>query len=267
MESWFDTFYSAKRLAKHSPRTGIFFLLLCSQTFAQGEQAQEQELIPPIPGFEWCAENWDDPNEFKKDKIVVSLGYNCAAARHFQHHKLAEAYLPFDWCFSNFESIYLTIQNDFKDFLSLKLSIISSGENYHEVFDETYFIKFVHDFVNHDQNLTGKNIILYDYDHNKQKYERRINRLRRALRSKKEVYLFRTVITKREAMLLRDLISRKFPELKYTLAVMNDTEEFKNSWNEKNISNFYLKEPTCASVTEEMQKAWEPIFKSLKLVN
>lgn len=243
----------------------IFFLLLVSPGLALGALAEE--LVPPVPGFEWLAEHWDEPDEFKKEPIVVSLGGNCAAARHFQAHKLSEAYMPFDWSFSEFESIYLALHDDFKGFLE-NISVKSSGEVNHEVVDETYNIRFVHEFKNLDQNIDPANtrVALYDYHENKAKYERRINRLRKALRSKKKLFFFRTVITKQDALLLRDLISSRYPQLNYILVVMNNTDDFKTPWDEKNIKNFYISNPTSASVTEEMQKEWDPIFRELNLI-
>ncbi len=219
-----------------------------------------------IPGFEWESDDFDK-DEFHKSKIVISLGYNCAAARHFQRHNLSEAFLPFDWCKSPAESIIFAFYNDFKDFLSAStLAIIGSNEKFHEVMNG-YNIEFVHDFKNQDQNIADKKVALYDYDHNREKYKRRINRLYKALESGKEVYFFRTVITKQEALMLRNLISFKFPQLNYTLVVMNDSPEYKEPWHEARIKNFFLEDAINATESGQMQLRWDPILKTCGLLD
>ncbi len=237
---------------------GSFFLY----TFLSfGQITQQPELEQPIPGFEeWTAKGWDDQSEFKEEKIVISLGFNCGAARHFQANNLSGAYFPFDWCFSEYESIYRAIRDDFKGFLEV---LVAPPVKYREVIDQTYKIKFIHDF----KVDVGDQVFLLDYDENKAKYERRISRFRNALKSKKKLFFFRAVITKQEALQLRNLITEKYPQLDYTLVVMNKTDDFKEPWNEKNIKNFFLSAPESSSLTDEMRNEWALIFKKLELIN
>jgi hypothetical protein len=226
-----------------------------------GNTAQSLQLEQPIPGFEeWLAKGWDEQVGFKEEKIVISLGYNCAAARHFQENYLSAAYYPFDWCFSEFESVYNAIRDDFKGFLEV---LTATPIKYREMIDETYKIRFVHDF----KVDVGEEVLIPDYGENKAKYDRRINRFRGALQSKKKIFFFRTMITKPEAILLRNLITEKHPQLDYTLVVINKTDDFKEPWNEKNMSNFFLATPETASLTDEMKKEWGQIFRKLGLIN
>lgn len=234
---------------------------------AKADLSQPEELVrKTIPGFEWESEDFEK-EEFHKSKIVISLGCNCAAARHFQRHHLSEAFYPFDWCNSPFESIKSALQNDCKDFLKIDtLSIISSNEDCHQVLGGQYNIEFVHDFKNLDQNIQDEQVTIFDYTHNKTKYDRRIGRFYRALACGKEVYFFRTIATKDQALELRDLISSKFPKLNYTLVVLNDSNDFKEPWNELRIKNFFMEDVKDASESAQMQARWDPILLSLGLI-
>lgn len=241
----------------------LLFLFMAITCFAD-QQMPEQDIIP---GLEWESQALDK-DDFKKEKIMISLGYNCAPARHFQRHKLSEARFQLDWCFTPFEALYCALCNDFNGFLLPEnMSILDSNETYHEVLDAKYNIKFVHDFKNYDQNYENSSVAIRDYGHNKEKYDRRIKRFYKALSIGKEVYFFRAATKKAEAIVLRDLISKKFPQLTYTLVALNNTPDYKKPWNEPHIKSFFLEDPECASLTDEMNTRWDVILKALKLID
>jgi len=204
---------------------------------------------------DWLNTAREDALVLKKHKIFISLGMNCGCARNFERRNLSEAFFPFDWNITEPDSIYRILENDFKDFLKQENLVIKPGNpRMYHVIDTVYNIKIVHDF-------TKKGTALHDYEHVKDKYYRRIARFYHALTLKKPVYFFRAVITKQEALKLNQLIKKKFPELKYTLVVANNTEEFKKSWGIKNIKNFFLHN---VEDPEEI-KEWDKVFKALKV--
>jgi len=214
----------------------------------------------------WLNAENEDRAEFKKNKVFISLGMNCGPAIQFEKKKLVEAFFPFDWCVSEFSSIYKALETDFKDFLALENLVVTerpaSSVN-HKAFDTNYRINFVHDF-----KTDGK--VLDDYKRVRDKYYRRIDRFYRVLKSKKHIYFFRTNIKKNEAIKLNYLIQKKFPELKYTLVVINDSAEFKRPWavkNMKNIQHFFVKDAHSAIVRDfKSRQDWDNVFKKLKLV-
>jgi len=233
---------------------------------------EEYEVLETSRGeYDTRADSWlnaarEDALAITKPEIFISLGMNCACAINFERRKLSEAFFPFDWNITQPDSIYRILENDFKDFLKIENLVLQKQENldlkpahhpwhkaYH-VLDKLYNIRIMHDF-------TKKGPPLHDYEHVKDKYYRRVARFYHALTLKKLVYFFRTIITKQEALKLNNLIKKKFPKLKYTLVVINNTPEFKEPWKIKNIKNFFLKN----AANYEETKEWDVVFKALKM--
>lgn len=222
------------------------------------ELRNEYEVRAPL----WLNSENENKVEFKKNKIFISLGMNCGPAINFENNKLTEAFFPFDWAISEFSSIYKALKSDFKDFLKLENLVLTPRALplvNHKVYDKNYRIDYIHDFKNDGAPL-------YDYQQVRDKYYRRIDRFYRALKLGKHVYFFRTKIKKSDAIKLNNLIQKKFPKLKYTLVVMNDTSEFKRAWNVKNVKHFFIKDVHQAIAQHTRGKnGWDNVFKSLKI--
>ncbi len=234
-------------------------------TAGQGNEKDSPDDKPVVTLYhEWECTTLEQRDELKKDKIMISLGCNCAAALALQHYNFSEAYFPFDWCKAAFKSVYLALFYDFKDYLLLpNLQLFSSDCGYHEVFDKQYGIEYVHDFTYTFPPRAGD---LGDYGAVNTKYARRIKRLYKALNIGKEVLFFMTAPKKDEVLDLRKLISYKFPQLKYTLIALNNTPDYKEPWGEINIKNAFLENPIRSDRSELMWDSWDNALKELGLI-
>lgn len=263
----------------------IFFIL--NLTFTSHAEQKKSDLNPSLPSTNltdlekeylkleaqrnedssrlaaWFNTEREKQLYFNKPRIFISLGMNCAPALRFEKKKLSEAFFPFDWCISTFQSIYRALKTDFKNYLNLEnLEVLEHTEKseHRVVRDNLYDITYLHDF-SLDKNP------LHDYQEIQSKYYRRIDRFYRALTLGKEVYFFRTEITKKETIKLKALIQKKFPKLNYTLVVINETDEFKTPWNIRHVKNFFLKNCGYAGRKDKkLLKNWDTIFKELKII-
>ena len=171
--------------------------------------------------------------------------------------------MPFDWCISEFESIYKALETDFQDYIkkeNLKVFEIVKIGKHRIIRDVAYKIIYPHDFSLDDE-------LLHDYEDIRDKYYRRINRFYRALSLGEKVYFFRTNITKEETKKLNTLIEKKFPQLNYTLVVVNDTQNFKKKWKIKNVRNFFVQDfQDTTMLDRKILKNWDIVFQDLKII-
>lgn len=215
------------------------------------------------PALEWHNIERENQLALTKPIICISLGANCAPARNFERNKLTEAFFPFDWCISEFESIYKALEEDFHDYFkreNLKIFELAPNVTHRTFRDTLYKIIYPHDFSSDKEPM-------HDYEQIKKKYYRRIDRFYRALSLGKKVYFFRTGVTKEEAHKLNTLIRTKFPKLNYTLIVVSDTEDFKKKWKTKRIRNFFIQGFQDATLlNRKLSHDWDTIFQDLKLI-
>lgn len=211
------------------------------------------------------------------DFVVITLGSNCRPAFFTRYHKIRFLAYPFDWCFTPYQSLYNLIKNDFKNFMIKNFLIppiqtnltpylkdfindIVGQSNLNmnkHVLDKYSEIIFPHDFQNNSSDEINK-----DYDLQYAKYKRRIDYFYNAINSEKHIYFIRDLnMNKNETCELRDLILKKFPNLKFTLIVIGcDKNEFLNDWNLKYIKNFFLARPIQFNVGEEF---WVNLYKNI----
>jgi hypothetical protein len=197
----------------------------------------------------------------EKPIIFISLGSNCSAAIQFKHRELSEAFFPFDFVRSDdFKSIHQALSTEFKDFLTFQNLFITSKKTGHniKVLDKEYGITFVHDFM--------EDSLLSNYEQVRAKYYRRIDRFYHALTLGRPVVFFRTLITKKDALSLNKLIRNQYPNLNYTLVVIDGSEDFKKDWGIKNIKNIFLKNAQIRFPIGPLWKNenWDNIFSILK---
>lgn len=193
-----------------------------------------------------------NPNLFENYKhpyIFISLGNCCKIAWFIRDTGLNSYSYPFDWLLTpSCNSICDLLENGFNDFM-LKDNLSNLGDycrttkeytmtGNSKVIDNLYDIESRHDFA---WNLSIENQYLLI----KEKYQRRINRLYRALnQTDKPVYLVRKQISREQASRLSKTIKTKFPKLVFTLIALDNTEEIKINWNIPNVRNFYFDNPT-----------------------
>lgn len=205
-----------------------------------------------------------------RKSACISLGYSCQVAHQLNRANLRNCAFPFDWCFTPYNGLYLLIKNNFKSFFkksNLKKLIT-------DVQETGYGLTFVHDFPTIDSNeliedgtkhigLISDNF-LEAYERVKDKYNRRIERLKKILMTNGPIYLFRAFeISKNEAIKLKNLLVSKFPKLNFLLTVLNDTDEFKKPWNIERLKNFWmLKAEDWAGNDQD----WDRVFIQLKLI-
>lgn len=209
--------------------------------------------------------------EFKRDVICISLGYNCMPAFLLIRLNLHEFPFPFNWQASSFDSIYNLFTNNFKDYLNInnleeipcKYPPSCDPNNPHRLVKDTkYGSLLVHDFP---KSLT----IIEGYKEVKDKYDRRIQRLYRAIKSGKKIYFVRLGINKNQSQTLAELLSKKFPRCKFTLVAIDTSEEIKVDWNIPNVQNFYINPDAVNwdnSKSLESLNVWREIFVKLQLL-
>ena len=206
----------------------------------------------------------------QQEYIAISLGYRCQVAQQLGFNGLRTAAYPFDWLITPFNSLYKLIDFEFVDFfdkknLQLRTHFYYEDDGGHlrdprylHVWEKKYNVLFRHHFQFNENYLDAYDII-------REKYKRRIQRFYDTLRSGKYIYFFRRVITKKQAIILTDLIGKKFPELAYTLVAIDYTQEVQEKWDIPNVRNYYLPIPVPYDRDGDHAKWWE-IFNDLGLI-
>jgi len=175
---------------------------------------------------------------FASKPIYISLGSSCEPALRLRDLHIRVEAFPFDWILSPFHGVYNAINEDFSNFFC-NLQLVSAGT---AVCDH-YSIAFHHDF----RPTVPSHIALTTVDWKamlpeiRSKYKRRIERFRTACNSNRDVIFIRYgKINKSQALLLKNLIKKKFPHLSFILMVVEPAQSFENPWNIPNIRNFSI---------------------------
>ena len=174
--------------------------------------------------------------------VVVSLGNMCQVAHQIEINSMRSAAYPFDWVITPFPSLYFFIANEGRFFLEPDRLVFcedqpdGTGKEIKSfIKDLNYHMEFFHDF-----ELSPD--FMKDYPAIKEKYNRRIERFFELLRSKKRVLFVRRNLNYKEAVLLDKLLKKKYPQLRYTILALGDTQDMKSNWKLKRVKNFYLRE-------------------------
>ena len=192
--------------------------------------------------------------------LCISLGATCNSAIYLKELGLRHEAYPFDWMTSPFNALCQAINDDFLYFLTdLKLSPNNNG-----IFDRYGFF-FTHDWpTTQDANIQNDFVhgtcLVPDWEENtafvKKKYLRRIERFKNACLGKEKILFLRTeFVTKKESILLKDLIQLKWPKLDFILVVIANHLEFQDQWGIEKIINFYDYSQELASIRKESIKS------------
>jgi hypothetical protein len=209
----------------------------------------------------------------KNNIECISLGEVCTTGAALQAFDLRNAAYPFDWNISFYESLCAILENDFKDFLNPEYLIVRE-DNLGII--NKYGLVFVHDFPTTHQthdiettDIVGQGAVdpcwldfLPDIE---KKYERRIERFRETCSSDKQVYFIRHfgIHSLEEARHLRDLITKKYPQLDFILVIIGNDPSFGISWEEPGIKNYFL---DMKEVWNDVAE-WKRIFLDLNLIS
>lgn len=204
----------------------------------------------------------DPPNFYARvmpsaqDVCIVSLGGNCRNSTWLKELNIRFQAFPFDWVESEeIEGIINLLNNDFHDYLSFKNLIPYDHSHYNRIRDNQYKINLVHEFsfqgnsnftfANEKDLKRGKACLQNEYQVVLEKYKRRIDRFRNLTVNYKTIIFMRTLfVDKPSAMRLYEALVKLFGNThNIILAVVSDTEEFKEDWGYSKIKNFYLPTP------------------------
>lgn len=166
---------------------------------------------------------------------VISLGTTCQPAWHMRLNNIRLASYPLDWIAVPFDVMYTLLETDFRDYFE-KAYLQPKGKHplgKLEVQHTKFGISFIHEFKNEKR-------FKKDYPEVKKTVERRIARLYEVLNSELQVLFVRRECSREEAVALTGLLNRKFPNLKYDMLVIDETEEIRQDWQIPNVINRYM---------------------------
>lgn len=196
--------------------------------------------------------------------VFVPLGSFCRPAAALKSLGIRKVSLPFDWCVTSFDALYKILEHDFKNFVNPKF--LTLGKSEEQIRNSFYGFNFFHvtfefagkrlevdqGFFDPDRthlvpvSLQGEEFL----DQFTSKFKRRVNRFYELMTLGVPVYFIREKrTTEREAVALRDLFRKKFPNLEFKIIILDTKEEYLR-W-ENNHSQII----PCAYYTkEEFQK-------------
>jgi hypothetical protein len=126
--------------------------------------------------------------------IFIPISFDCSVAGKLKNLKKRNNSYCFDWNIKTLNSIYMIIEDDFKDLFNKEYLVYGNKSYNHKydnndnmfinlipVFNTKYNIIFVHDFT--DKNIDN-------YTHTYEKYKRRINRFIETIRDNNNNIIF-----------------------------------------------------------------------------
>lgn len=204
--------------------------------------------------------------------IAVSLGYNCVPALHLRDYGLRLRSFPFDWNITPFDAMYAILEHDFEGFLDLQNLAINKEEN--TVYNKRYQFKLNHDFEIADWAESSDGLVpvapesLKKYQKVLAYYARRIARFYDIFELGIPIYLFRRMISSKQALQLNSLLKHKFPNAQFTLVCIQD-EQFDDAqtWRDmpENIIYYRFFIPISFSHTKK-HEGMAQLFRDLGLI-
>lgn len=197
------------------------------------------------------------------DKII-SIGSDCSVAGSLRNLKYKDATYPFDWCVSKisfildcFDSDFLCYENIFNKISNLK----ESGNGYIQYNDKIFF----HHEVKY-KNLNDKLLLFY-----KNKYNKRIDRFRKLLKSNKKILLVRKTLNNDEIyeiIKLLDIIKNKYKLSNISILCISDKISDLYSNNNLQIKNIssesFLTIKNNIYIHKNQSLAYDNIYNILK---
>jgi hypothetical protein len=200
---------------------------------------------------------------------IISFGESCTVASALRALGIRTEAYPFDWNITRFRSLSRCLQDDFVRFFipqTLKIRADKQGVT------DYYGIEFVHDFptqittIMHEEDTTQAELCTNWRNFAStvhQKYMRRVSRLRNTLLSSEKIYIIRHFgTTKEQAIQLRDLLHRSYPNADITIVIVDNAYAMQEAWNEEGIYNFFLDD----SKEWNNLHRWREIFNTLGII-
>lgn len=192
-------------------------------------------------GINLNADGWDPDLNLERNITLVSLGSHCEIAVHLNANNLRKAAFPFDWLLTcNHDRFLSLLENDFAFFLDEQYLIHHPSHQY--VLENCYYeIEFRHDWPFSDLECNEARY-RQQLQEMHAKYHRRIHRFRQLRDYPGKVFFIRAAydlqndpnlywgtkdierITAEEAQQLKDTLDGYFPELNFTLVIINYLE-------------------------------------------
>jgi len=190
-----------------------------------------------------------------KYKFVISLGHGCQPAIHLKKNRLRKASFPLDWVATPQRALISLFDTRFDKFLDRDHLVAREHVgNYKEKIVNTFYnLTFFHHFS--VGGLETELPIVQD------KFDKRIKRLYSILESKYPVLFVRTKLSKDWARQLVDILTTQFPQLKYTLLVVNRETEALTQWvipNTIKINTRFAADNNAGDPTYDIN--WQTIF-------
>lgn len=205
----------------------------------------------------------------KKYSHIISLGIACQPAIHLRRSGLKKETYPFDWGVTEFDALYAILENDFAHFFD-EVSITQDSMITYKVREgncintkfhlknNIYGNNFSHEMVDYEGSLIVR------LPESKAKYERRVARFFNTLKLGEPVLFIRHRISKSQAILLTELLDRKFPYLDYMLLAIDDNEEISSDWGLSKVIQARMKTATDLDAeNESFTLAWSELFKKV----
>jgi len=186
---------------------------------------------------------------FDKPYIFVSLGHTCWQAQAtrkddacsdfhaeeeaeteskvVRYHGLRDAAFPFDWLLTlNVDKLVLCLDEHFEHFLDESCFVREGGQSH--LTNVYYDFQFTHDWPFHWATPVNAERHRVQMDYIKEKYSRRIARFDSLKNYKGKVFFMRSFELGSEyqpgpVLKIRDALKRYFPNLNFTLVIVNRT--------------------------------------------
>jgi len=203
--------------------------------------------------LEWPHCYASEPDKINTNALqFVSLGSHCLPAHMFRNCEVRKAAFPFDWIASfNGQALINILETDFHDFLNEEYLI--AYESGRVLLHTKYHLEFLHDgHWSGDQYLSSMLLL-------KAKYLRRINRFRQLNDYQGKVFFIRCAylysnsnpqrfyrneenieITEEYALKLYDALKKNFPNLNFSLIILNNGKGLDITEEKKITDHIYI---------------------------
>ena len=189
----------------------------------------------------------------KSFDAIISLGCDCQVASQLQLHGLRKYALPFDWLLT--PCITKILENKFEGFMTPdNFEFVVSETDGKYVLDKKYQTRLLHDFKMQED-------FLKDYEEIAAKYDRRIERLYNIISSSDNPLFIRKGLSKEQAIVLQEIISKMRDGRSFLLTVLNDEPE--PNWQLENVRNFQFIQPNKYVLGDS--NSWRELFDILGL--
>lgn len=159
-----------------------------------------------------------------EEPIFISLGARCGTATSLSDLRYRKKAYPLDWLVTPFDGLCQALEDDFAHFLS-------GCHREDQGIIDFYGFQFYHDFPKEGPFEDAMSAVM-------KKYQRRIKRFQEVcLGANKVIFIRAEEVSQQKAIILRDLLIRKYPALDFILIAITSEECTEEPWNLYRIRN------------------------------